>query len=128
MSNPYREMEVRTASPLQLVVRLYEAALRHLRNAEAHHQAGRVKDRAESLARGLAIVGELRNALDMEQGGEVARRLDALYDFAIERLIDANLRADVAGLREVIPILEQLHGAWSEVERRPPSSTEGGDS
>ncbi len=120
MSNPYRQMELQTASPVQLVVRLYEGALRHLREAQAHHEASRVKDRSESLSRGLAIVSELRSSLDMERGGEVARNLDALYDFAIERLIQTNLRSDAAGLDEVIPIFEELHGAWSELARRPP--------
>ncbi|MGH0033728.1 MAG: flagellar export chaperone FliS [Myxococcota bacterium] len=120
MSNPYREMEIRTATPLRLIVRLYERALRHLREAGEHHAAARVKPRGEALARALAIISELRNALDFEQGGEVARNLDALYAYSIDRLIDTNLEADGKGIGEVIAILEPLHESWAEIERRPP--------
>lgn len=120
MANPYQEMELRTASPVKLVVRMYEGALKNLRAAQIHHGSGDVGARGQALAKALAILGELRSSLDLEVGGEIATNLDSLYAFSMDRLVQANLNADPRGIGEVIPILESLQGAWAEVAVRPP--------
>lgn len=114
----YRQMDVLTESPEGLVVKLYEAALRHCRSAVDHHSGGRVAQRASSISRALAIVAELRHALDHERGGEIARNLDSLYVFVNDRLLEAHVAQSPQAIGEAESILTELHGAWAEVASR----------
>ena len=118
----YLEMEIATASPEALVVKFYEAALRHCRAAAGHHDAGRVRERGESIQRALAIVRELQNALDHEQGGEIAHNLEALYLFVSERLVEAHVQQERAALDGAQQILTELHGAWVEIAAGSPAA------
>ncbi len=121
MIDRYRETEIRSASPIALIVRLYEEALRHCRSAAKHPGPSRARARGESVTRTLAIVSELRNALDFEQGGEIARNLDTLYAFASERVLDAHIQGTSRGFEEAERVLGELLGAWREIAARPPA-------
>ncbi len=126
MGRRYLETELRTATPMQLVVRLYGAALRHCEAAIEADRAGRIAERGERISRVIAIVGELRSAVDLERGGEIAQNLDALYDFAGERLLDAGRGDTEAALGEVLSVLRPLHEAWAEVEKLPAATEDHG--
>jgi flagellar protein FliS len=115
----YREMEIRTATPEMVIVKLYEGALRFIRAARSHQEAGYIAGRATSIAKALAIVNELQHSLNLERGGEIARNLDSLYFFVTDRLIEANLRGTVAPLDVAAGILSTLNEAWVEIARRP---------
>ncbi len=119
MIHRYRETEICTASPTTLIVKLYEGALRHCHSASRHSGPGFARERGESVTRALAIVSELRNALDFEQGGEIARNLDALYAFASERLLDAHVQGTAGGFEDAARVLEELLGAWRQIASSP---------
>lgn len=112
-------MEIRTATPEMVVVKLYEGALRFIRVARTHQEAGNIAGRASSIAKALAIVNELQHSLNLEVGGEIARNLDALYFFVTDRLLEANLRGTVAPLDAASGVLSTLNEAWVEIARRP---------
>lgn len=119
MGARYREMEIRTATPEMVIVKLYEGALRFIRAARAHQEAGHIAGRATSIAKALAIVNELQHSLNLERGGEIAHNLDALYFFVTDRLLEANLRGTIAPLDVATSILSTLNEAWVEIARRP---------
>ncbi|MFO0687172.1 MAG: flagellar export chaperone FliS [Myxococcota bacterium] len=119
MGARYREMEIRTATPEMLIVKLYEGALRFIRTARTHQEAGHIAGRATAIAKALAIVNELQHSLNLERGGEIAHNLDALYFFVTDRLLEANLRGTVAPLDVAAGILSTLNEAWVEIARRP---------
>ncbi len=119
MGARYREMEIRTATPEMVIVKLYEGALRFIRVARSHQEAGHIAGRASSIAKALAIVNELQHSLNLEQGGEIARNLDSLYFFVTDRLLEANLRGSTAALDVASGILSTLNEAWVEIARRP---------
>ncbi len=119
MGARYREMEIRTATPEMVIVKLYEGAIRFIRAARAHQEAGHIAGRASSIAKALAIVNELQHSLDLERGGEIARNLDSLYFFVTDRLLEANLRGTTAPLDVSAGILSTLNEAWVEIARRP---------
>ena len=122
--NAYQDLEIRTASPEMLVAKLYERTIRHCRAAAEHIEHGRIEERAHSIAAALRIVGELQNALDHEQGGEIAGNLDALYVFVADRLLKANFSDGREALGEAESVLSELHGAWDRIARGdlPPSA------
>lgn len=110
-------MEIRTATPEMVIVKLYEGALRFLRDAERHQEARAVALRATAITKALAIVNELQQSLDVEQGGDIARNLDALYFYVSERLLEANARGTVQPLHEASGVLSTLLEAWVEISR-----------
>src|SRR5262245_1111199 len=77
----YRRTEAQSASPLQLVVMLYDGALRFLNEARAAQARGDMRARGAALRRVTAIVAECQSTLDLERGGAVAAELDRLYSY-----------------------------------------------
>ena len=119
MHQRYREMEIKTASPEMLVVRMYEGAIRFAKQAKSEHEMGHIAERGNLISRTLAIVSELQNSLDHEQGGEIALNLDSLYGFVVDRLLESNLRGNMEAIDEAVSILEELHSAWVEIAQAP---------
>ena len=76
---------------------------------------GRLVERGNALSRCMAIVSELRNSLDHEQGAEIAANLERLYNFVSERLLDANLQGRSESIQEAVRVLEVLLSAWVEI-------------
>jgi flagellar protein FliS len=77
----YQAVQATTAEPGQLVLLLFDGAVRFLTRAQRRLEAGDVAQFAQSIARAQAILAELRSSLNHEQGGEVAENLERLYEF-----------------------------------------------
>ena len=80
-------------------------------------KAAKKKKKAEHLSRALAIVLELQNSLDMEQGGEIAVNLNDLYGFLVSDLMAANLKNDTRKIEEALKVVEPLLEAWTEIAK-----------
>src|SRR4249920_334074 len=121
--NSYRQTEIQSRSPLELVVMLYDGALRFTADARDAMVRRDIRARQQHLSRALAIVSELQSTLDMDTGGEVAERLDKLYGFVRDRLIDASARQDLQPLDEARRVLTTLREGWLAISRASASST-----
>jgi flagellar protein FliS len=77
----YRESAVLSAQPEQLIVMLYDGARRFLGQAAVAMGDGQVELAHRKLRRTEDILLHLREVLDMEQGGEIATRLQSIYLF-----------------------------------------------
>ena len=111
----YQQTLVQSRSPLELVVMLYDGALRSLEQAADAMDRRDMPAKAEAMSRSFAIIAELQNTLNVRDGGELARQLDALYAHMHERLVDANIQRSSAPIRDVINLLRPLRDAWSQV-------------
>jgi flagellar secretion chaperone FliS len=120
--NSYRQTEIQSRTPLELVVMLYDGALRF--TAEAREAMARrdIRSRQQSISRALAIVSELQSTLDMASGGEVAVQLDKLYGFVRDRLVDASLKQDPKPLDEAARVLTTLREGWFAISGASPSA------
>jgi flagellar protein FliS len=119
-SNAYARIGLETgvaaASPHKLIEMLYEGAEKALRDALVAHANGDIPGRAKAISKASTLVTEgLRGALDPVQGGEIASRLDALYDYIGQRLLHANLHRETAPLEEALTLLGQLRSAWVDI-------------
>lgn len=122
--NPYQQYQntqVKTASTGELVLLLYDAAIRALARAEQALGERRLEEAGSQLVRAQEIVMELNLGVDLEQGGELAVNLRRLYLFMYSTLLQANLKKDVEPLRHVFGLLEQLRGAWRVVVQGAPA-------
>jgi len=115
------ETGVAAASPQRLIVMLYDGALAALAEARAHLLAGRTAQKGRAIGKAISIVHEgLKAALDVGQGGEIARSLMELYDYIGRRMLLANLRDDVALIDESARLLTELRSAWAALAERQP--------
>ena len=122
-ADAYRRIEAESRSPLELVVMLYEGALRFIAEAREAHGRRDFIARGNSLSRALAIIAELRTTLNLTDGGAVAADLDRLYSYITWRLMDVNTKQDGIALDEAHKLLSTLSDAWSETARRVPQGT-----
>jgi flagellar protein FliS len=109
----YREAELASATPGQLVVMLFDKCLLTVRRAEAAFAAGDVETRIEHVCKAADMVTELRASLDFEAGGAISTQLDALYAFTLGELFAANRHQDPARLAPVLRVLGDLREAFA---------------
>jgi flagellar protein FliS len=120
----YLQTQVRSRTPLELVVMLYDGALRHATAAAEAAERRDIAARAVGVSQTLAIIGELQATLDMEHGGAIAVELDRLYTWMTTRLTDATVRQDAAPIREVRRVLEILRDGWTQIAAAQPEAPE----
>jgi flagellar protein FliS len=112
----YAESTVMTASPEQLVVMLYDGAIRFLRQSAEAMRAGQREQCRNRMRRAEAIIDELNGSLDMSHG-ELPGRLRSIYLFCKRQLIQANLTADAGPIEVVVGLLGELRDSWDQVAR-----------
>jgi flagellar protein FliS len=121
-AHAYLQTQVQSRTPIELVVMLYDGAIASLGQARDAMAARDLVVKRHALSRGLAIVQELQNMLNMEAGGAVAARLDGLYTYVSGRCVEANVQQDPAGLDEAVKLLTPLRDAWAELAAQTPTS------
>jgi flagellar protein FliS len=111
----YRATKVETAGQVDLVVMLYQGAVRFIRLGIQAMEQNDPKAAHTSIVRAQDIVVELRGSLNHEAGGQIAVQLASVYDYCFRQLVTANVKKDPAPAREVIVILRSLGTAWQEI-------------
>lgn len=133
MANPYgfarayQAQSVLTASPGQLVLMLYDGALRFLGQAKDAFATGdenprRIEQINTALVRTQNILAELQSNLNLAAGGEHAANLYRLYDYYLRRLFEANIRKELQPVVEVESMVRQLRDGWAEMLRKEEGS------
>jgi len=123
----YREAAARGASPVRLVLCLYEQAIEDLRRGVVAMDKGKIEARTSHINHALLVIAQLEGTLDMKRGGEVARNLAKFYAVVRRGLIEAQQKQSAQILEQQIAQLSTVHEAWIEVERAtdtPTRSTE----
>ena len=116
----YRANAILTASPGQLVLLLYDGALKAIALARQGFDTPaedprRIEVINHQLLKAQAILSELQNGLNMEVGGEFAQTMYRLYDYHTRRLLEANLRKQVEPVIEVERLVRELRDAWAQM-------------
>jgi flagellar protein FliS len=111
----YRSIQLETATPHELVERLYVAAIRSCRAAAKSLDAGDESQAREAIHRAQDILTELMAALDFNAGGEIASHLHQLYRYMYSRLVRAQVGSDAVAAKEVAELLSPIAEAWAEI-------------
>ena len=119
-ANAYRRTQAEAGTPLELVVMLYDGALRFLTQAQDAMRARDIRARHVALDKTLAIIGHLQSTLDTERGGNISVELDRLYSYMLGRLLEGAAQNDVSALGEVSKLLADLRDAWHTIAATPP--------
>ncbi len=122
----YAQSRVSTASPSELVLMMYDAAIKNMKAASEHIARKDFAEANVAITKAEDIVEELRSSLNVD-AGEVAIALDSLYDYVYRSLIISNVKKDTGILSGCIKVLEQIRGAWAEMARAgsPPGQSKG---
>jgi flagellar protein FliS len=115
----YRKTATTTASPGELVLMLYDGALRFMTAAELGFQEENFARRAEAIHNNIqrtqAIITELQATLNMEAGGAFSENLYRLYDFMQDHLNQANREKDVQKIKVVAGFMQDIRDAWAQM-------------
>jgi flagellar protein FliS len=114
----YRQLQVETASPAQLLVMLYDGAIRFLTAALEKMASGELEPRHTNLIKAQKIITELLGSLNMKEGGEVSANLQRLYTYMLQQLVEANLHDQPRPIEEVVGMLRELRESWAAIAQQ----------
>ncbi len=110
----YREIDIQSATPLQLVVALYDAILQDIRGAMAAQKHNDIEERTSQVKHCLLVVAQLQSRLDFENGGEVAKNLDRFYSMIRGKLLEASIKASADAFGAIADMVAPIRSAWNE--------------
>jgi len=128
-SSTYKETRIKTAGQGQLIVMLYDEAVKQLTKAiellELNKSNKKDPSRIELISKAVMkteeILTELMVSLDFEQGGEISKNLFALYTWFNRELVEANINQDINRMLTVKGMLADLRNTWSTVANQAPA-------
>ena len=114
----YQHSQVTHADPVQLIVLLYDGALSRIAQGRQRLQQEDLLHAGVAISKAQAIVGELRQSLNMEAGGDIAGNLSRLYTYLHDLLVKAMRENRAEPLEEATNLLNELRTAWVEVAKQ----------
>ena len=103
--NEYRRNEVSTSSQGKLILMMYEGAINFVKMIKKSIEENNTAQKGVYIRKAHDIINELSCSLDVKKGGEVAAKLENLYQFMIKQLIIVNIKSDMNALISILNIL-----------------------
>ncbi|MAF76872.1 MAG: flagellar export chaperone FliS [Halobacteriovoraceae bacterium] len=114
----YKKTSIHTASKEQILLMLYQAAIKNCKKAIEAIEAKQIAKKGEYIGKLQDIVIELNNSLDHEVGGQVAEELSSLYDYLLYSSTQANIKIDKEPLVGCLQVLNTLYEGWAEAVKQ----------
>jgi flagellar protein FliS len=122
----YRDVKIKNMDQRELIVFLYESSLRLMKEGKERIAAGDVPGTHEKLDRARNIFLHLLSSLNLETGGDFAKKLSSLYSYFVEKITVANVSNSVKELDDIIPLVNEIKLAWEEMEYEGSEKSSGG--
>jgi flagellar protein FliS len=110
----YKKTQIQTADQGRLILMCYDGVISFLKQAQKAHEEKNFGTMSEFLAKAQDVLWELTNGLNYE-AGEIAYNLDALYNYMIRRIIDAQYHNNIEAVNEVINYIQELRESWQTI-------------
>ncbi|MBS1840177.1 MAG: flagellar export chaperone FliS [Acidobacteria bacterium] len=114
----YQQHSVQGASPVGLVIALYDTILRDFRRALDAMNRGNVETRVFELNHSLTVIAHLKSVLDFERGADAAKRFDNFYEITRGMILSVNVDSNAATLQKLIEMYSSMRQAWHDAESR----------
>jgi len=121
----YGRLNIETAGRVDLIVMCYEKCIEMLRHAKAYLEGKEYEKKAVKMQKAIEVIHLLQSSLNFEQGGQIARNLDSIYNYAVRRLLDGDVKKDAGTYDEVIGIFSELKEGWEGVAKDGEKETTG---
>jgi flagellar protein FliS len=118
VNNPYaayQNSKIMTASPAELILMLYDGAIKFSNIAVAAIEKNDIEKAHNNIIKTERIILEFRASLDMKY--PVSKDFDVVYEYLIRRLHEANIKKDAEIMEEVLKHLRTMRDTWKEVMR-----------
>ena len=118
MANPYQKYKttaIMSASKEQILLMLYEGAIRFTKLAIVAAEQKNIAERGKNILKAYDIIMELHASLDHKVGGDLPKQLESLYLYMMERYTKANMTGDIESLKSCQTVLENLHQGWKQI-------------
>ena len=126
-ANPYqkyKQVSILSASREQILLMLYEGAIKFTKLAMKAIEEKKIADRGQNILRAYDIILELHATLDHKVGGELSKQLEQLYLFMMDQYTQANIKGDMAPLQANLKVLENLYEGWKQAVEKIKKETE----
>jgi flagellar protein FliS len=110
----YKKTSVETASKEQILLMLYQAAIKNCKKAMEAIDQKNIAKKGEYIGKLQDIIVELSNSLDLDVGGDIAKELNSLYDYLMFSSTQANIKIDKQPLEGCLKVLNTLYEGWTE--------------
>lgn len=118
--NRYEDIYVTTAGKEKLIILAYDGIVKFINQAKINMENENIAGKSDRIFKATAVIEELAASLNMEEGGEIAEKLYALYGYMLKQLLIANMKSDPLILDEVLSLIKTLYSAWAEVIDKQP--------
>ena len=130
VSSTYKETKIKTASQGQLVIMLYDEAVKQLNmaldllelNNSDKKQPSRIEQISKSVMKTEEIITELMVSLDFDQGGDISKNLFSIYAWFNKELVEANISQDIQRIATVRNMLSDLRTSWNDLFNKHPAA------
>lgn len=109
------DSQLSAVSPHKIIQMLMVGAIERLIQGKAAMQQGNIAIKGERLGKALDIIIALRSCLSMDDGGDIAKNLDQLYEFMISQITMANQSNEPKPIDDVIDIIREIKSAWDQI-------------
>jgi flagellar protein FliS len=112
----YRRMAVEGASPIGLMISLFDTLVGNLRRAAKALRENDIETRCNELNHAALVLGRLESWLDLENGGETAQTLSRFYAYLRAKMMEASVSKSAAVLDEQIDMVVHVRSAWQKLD------------
>ncbi len=113
----YQDNAVRGATPLELVVLLYDSAIEDMRRALVAMKGSDIEARASEIGHALMVLQQLQGTLDFERGGSAAKQFEQFYNLIRAKLLEAQMRGSADLMQQQIRYMSEVRDCWAQARR-----------
>ena len=103
------------ASPHRLIQMLLEGAIQRMAEAKGAMQRGEVANKGVAIGKAISIVGGLSDSLNLEVPGDLSENLQGLYQYAVDCLMEANLKNDQSKIDDALKVIKTIKEGWDGI-------------
>ncbi|OEF99496.1 flagellar export chaperone FliS [Vulcanibacillus modesticaldus] len=116
LNNPYQTYQqntVATASPGELTLMLYNGCIKFIKQAKKAIDDKKIEEKNTNIQKAQNIIRELMVTLNMDY--QISHQMMQLYDYMLNRLVEANIKNDIVILDEVEGFVVEFRDTWKQV-------------
>jgi len=114
----YQTADTLGRSSVELVVKIYDGAISHLKRAAAAYEKQEMQKGYELIEKAKRFIVHLYTTLDEEKGQEIARNLSQLYVYVIENLNIVQATKDLSLINDSVIIMSNVREGWVQLAKQ----------
>jgi len=113
----YQDSLIQGATPIELVILLYDSAIHDLQGALAAMHSGDIPTRTANVSHAFMVLQQLQGTLDFERGGSAARQFEHFYNLVRAKVLEAQMRGSQDLMQEQVRYFTEVRDCWVQAKR-----------